>query len=444
MNPSRLRQPSRTIKEQLSWHPRVPKTLAVEADEDLTDPAIPAVEEDDPWTSGPQNATANYQPTDGAQTAQSGNDQPEAVHIEDFDNAEISDIDKSYNDYLPPLDLDGGISGDNEIFLDDIDNVDEWDEPEPLAKANSELNERLYPPDNDLTGLSRVLKINELISRIKPITDEQRMRIATLLGEFSINRLQSRLPWLCKQDWSGRSLLLFLQFRNIWDSNCSRRWWEYSFWHPGLECWYPTYSRNNLAWDATYGLIQQRLRCAPDEVINEDWFDEWNSLALWARGFPSFASFAVLRARFGDTEEWREYIDPHNNRNERNPIYPTYSYFSKSILDITEETDLKCLLSKSRDFRIFTPEQKLLLAIVETALVDYRRLKEETTERNRSSTQQRFQEVKNWFLSDDIEKFTSFENICDIFDIDSSFIKKIIRLASLADATNDIKKRNYL
>lgn len=302
MNPSRLRQPSRTIKEQLSWHPRVPKTLAVEADEDLTDPAIPAVEEDDPWTSGPQNATANYQPTDGAQTAQSGNDQPEAVHIEDFDNAEISDIDKSYNDSLPPLVLD-----------DDTDGVDTWDEPEPQAEANSELNERLYPPDNDVTDLSRVLKISELISRIKPITNEQQRGITALLKEFSVKHLRSWLPWLHKQKWSGHSLLLFLQFRNIWDSDCNRRWWEYSFWHPGLECWYPTYSRNNLTRYAMYRLIQRRLHrspnCGPNEVINEDWFEEWNSFALYTRGFPSFASFAVFRAKFDDGKEWRQYVD---------------------------------------------------------------------------------------------------------------------------------------
>ena len=289
-------------------------------DEDLTDLATPAIEEDDPWVPVLHNADTNARPTDDTPKAQSGNDQPAAIHAADFDDADLSDIDKSYDDYLPPLNLD-----------DDIVDAD-WDEPEPLAEADSELSERLYPPDNDVTALSRVLKINELLSCIKPITDEQRLRITALLKEYSVRRLRSWLPWLRKKDWSGHSLLLFLQFRNIWDSDCNARWWENSFWHAGLECWYPSYSRNNLNREATYELIQYRLRCVPGEVINEDWFEEWRSFALWARGFPSFASFAVFRAKFSDGEEWREYVDPYNNRNERSSTHLTYSY-AASLLD---------------------------------------------------------------------------------------------------------------
>ena len=414
--------------------PDAQKTLTAEADEDLTTPHMTVyeeddpwavtpqnvlindrpVEEDDPWAVTPQNASVNDQSTDNLPLAPSENEQPTVVHMENFD---LSDTDESYNEYLLHPDSNGEIVDEN------------WDEPEPLAKADSELNERLYPPDNAVTDLSRVLKINELIYRLEPITDEQRLRIAALLGEFSTKRLQSRLPWLRKQDWSGHSLLLFLQFRNFWDSDCDWRWWEYSFWHPGLECWYPTYSRNNLTWDAARELIQQRLRYAPNEVISEEWFEEWRSLALWARGFPSFASFAVLRARFGDAKEWREYIDSSNNHDDRSPARLTHPDFSESAPDFLKRMDNKHPFSKSQDFIVLTPEQKLLLAIVETALEDYRRLEEGATKRNSSSIQrqrrvQEFQEVKNWFFSDDMKNPMSFENICNIFDVDSSFVRK--------------------
>ncbi len=265
-------------------------------DEDLTDSTRSDItlKEDDPWAVTVHPADIKERPAAGTPSAQSGNDQPEALYMADCDDTDLSDIGESCDDYLPPLELD-----------DETSDVG-WDEPEPSAEADSDLNEPLYPPDNNVRDLSRDRKIDELIFRVQPINDTQRREIVALLKDFSIERLRSWLSWATQRDWSGHSLLLFLQFRKVWESDCNAHWWESLFWHPGLECWWPTCSRDNLTRDATYKLIQNRLDCTPQEVINEDWFEEWKSSALWTREFLSFVSFAVFRAEFG--EKWREHV----------------------------------------------------------------------------------------------------------------------------------------
>ena len=63
-----------------------------------------------------------------------------------------------------------------------------------------------------------------------------------------------------------------------------------------------------LSRDAAYEVIQQRLHCQPDEVIEDSWFRDWDDLFLWRYGFTSFASFAVFRAGLNDDEDWRSHL----------------------------------------------------------------------------------------------------------------------------------------
>lgn len=310
--------------------------------EDLTDPTRPDVEEDDPWAVTLPKADSKEYPAAHIPPS-TGNDQPEATRMADFGDADLSNIDEWCDDCLPPLDLD------DEIIAED------WDEPEPLAEADSDLKEPLYSSDNTVTGRSHVFKIDELISRVKPMSETQRQEIDALLKDFSIKRLRRWLPWLRKRDWSGRSLLLFLQFRKVWESE--RRYWEYSFWHRGLKCWYPTYHPNNLNRDATYKLIQNRLDCTPEAVINEDWFEEWKYSALWARGFPSFASFAVLRAEFD--EKWRDHVDSDLD-NERSAVPPPITRReAASLLGILFDQTIDILVEANADNNIL-PNMELI------------------------------------------------------------------------------------
>ncbi len=190
----------------------------------------------------------------------------------------------------------------------DIDDVD-WDEPELLSEYNGELRQPLYViDDDDDYFLGNELLIDRWVAtKLATYTRIRQKQIAELLREFSVNRLRRWLPWLEKQQWTGGSLLLFLRFWVYWDSN--QHWWEHSFWDYRLQCWYLTRSRYSLSLDDSYNLIQLRRHYRPSEVINETWLGDWIELALWQRGFRSFASFAVFRAKFKPGESWQRHLN---------------------------------------------------------------------------------------------------------------------------------------
>ena len=185
----------------------------------------------------------------------------------------------------------------------------EWDEPEPLAEYESELRQPLYifdEDDDDALGID--LHIDQWIStKLGTATSDQRTQIAELLGELGRNRLRRWIPWLNKQEWTAGNLLLFLRFRLIWDLN--PHWWESTFWDWRSYCWYPTRSRYNLSLADSYELIHRRVGHSPNEIIDEAWLGDWLKLALWKCGFLSFASFAVFRAGFENSENWQRNLD---------------------------------------------------------------------------------------------------------------------------------------
>ncbi len=257
--------------------------------EDFIDTDKQPIVEDDPWS-----------------------DSPIACELEDIDDDSVinetasSDID----DY--PFEEDEGFYSDEDgenLYspFDDLSGT-EWDEPEPLAEYDSDLSGTLHISE-DVSGIYRNIKIDEFVASISPITDAQRVQISQLLGGMSAGRLRSWLPWLWDQDWTGHSLLLFLEFRiNYWEE--TPEWWEYTFWHSSQGHWwtYPSSSYNMLSRDATYDLVHARLAYSSDEIIDEAWLKDWEDFALWKHGFPSFAGFAVFRAEPKNGEDWRSMI----------------------------------------------------------------------------------------------------------------------------------------
>ena len=182
-----------------------------------------------------------------------------------------------------------------------------WDEPEPQEEYDGELSELMYALDEDVTGISRKLKIGEFVSSINQVSTDQHLRVAQLLENFTNARLRSWLPWLRNKKWTGHSLVLFLEFHDVWDSN--RKWWEAAYWDARVGSWIPVFNSGTLSLDASYVLIHRRLHCAPEEVISEFWLEEWNDLGLYMLGFPSFASFALFRAEYNDDGDWRDELD---------------------------------------------------------------------------------------------------------------------------------------
>ena len=180
------------------------------------------------------------------------------------------------------------------------------DEPEPSAEYDSELGQPLYELDYDILDLHRTVTVNEWVASIDEISDAELEEITALLLEFSQSRLRRWLPWLREKQWTGQSLLLFLQFRAYWDEN--ENLWECLQWSPGLKFWRQVLNRNSLSLNNSYLLVQRRSHCSADEVIAPEWFEDWDSLDLWVRvtqGFYAFSSFVMYRSQLNYAEDSR-------------------------------------------------------------------------------------------------------------------------------------------
>ena len=190
----------------------------------------------------------------------------------------------------------------------------DWDEPEPVVDAVSDLSESLYPPDDSVTNLSLELKIGELLRQVKPIDEEQREECTELLRACGLGRLRYMIPWLANRTWHGEELRLFLGFREHWESKSNMHWWESFLWSEREQCWMPRYQRGTLTLDHTRELIQRRSHYTASNVIADEWLRDWNSFAPWELGVRSFASFAVFRAGVPAGDDWREYLGRQDGR----------------------------------------------------------------------------------------------------------------------------------
>ena len=190
----------------------------------------------------------------------------------------------------------------------------EWDEPDPVVDAASDLSESLYPPDDSVTNLSLELKIGELLMQVKPIDEEQRAECMELLRACGLSRLRYMIPWLGDQNWRGEKLRLFLKFRKLWESKSNMRWWESFLWSEREQCWMPRYQRGTLTLDHTRELIQRRSHYPATNLIEDEWLWDWDAFAPWEMGVRSFASFAVFRAGIPPRDDWRQYLVRQDDR----------------------------------------------------------------------------------------------------------------------------------
>ena len=191
---------------------------------------------------------------------------------------------------------------------------EDWAVPDPTADPVSALNESLYPPDNSITDISRELKIGEMLSLVAPCTRMQHTRCHELLSTCGVGRLRLLIPWLRKRAWCGDKLQLFLEFRNLWETPEKAHWWEIFFWDHYIQAWIPKYDCSTLTLEQAHELVDKRAGCVVSDVIDRSWFDDWEDSVVWEHGIRSFASFAILRARSPDGDQWREYLDRHDQR----------------------------------------------------------------------------------------------------------------------------------
>ena len=282
----------------------IPDSLTGWRIEDFVDADEFSLAEDDPWADIPsdrdESESVGSSPTAVDSGISSGSeeirpDQPDLLDVE---------LDLSVGEYE-----EYETEEDTAALDEGIDDLDEpvWDEPEPFAEYDSELSEDLYIPDNDVSDRSRKLKIDEFVAAVSNLTHAQQGQIIELLETLSIGRLRSWLPWLREKDWTGHSLLLFLEFRLIhWEEN--PQWWESSYWNAWVDHWWSYSNSGTLSLDGALTLVQARLHCSPDEIVDELWFKDWVDYAVWKRGLTSFAAYAIFRAGLLEGENWLELL----------------------------------------------------------------------------------------------------------------------------------------
>ena len=195
----------------------------------------------------------------------------------------------------PPSSSDGGI-------LD----ADSLDEPEPVAEYEDDLSEALYESDVDGADLPRLIAVDEFMNGVEEATPEQRGEVGELLGELSKRRLFNLLRWMEGKTWTGDSLVLFLELRALWVEN--PQWWECTFWSSRINHWWTYWNASTLSRDGCYELVQSRLDCDADEIIDQRWLEDWENLELWKHGFASFAAFAIFRAGLREGEDWKAHL----------------------------------------------------------------------------------------------------------------------------------------
>ena len=220
-------------------------------------------------------------------------------------------------------------------------NLSAFEEPEPDTEGKSELRQSLYDQNYRDLNISQRIKINEFIATLEVTEEDQISDIVELLEGFGNAKLIRWLPWLRDQAWTVPSLLLFLGFRIIWEHTL--QWWETSFWsdRDGWRLYYNPYS---LSLDDTYELIQSRLDCSPDDVVDKQWVEEWENLAPWNYGFQSFASFISFRSRLEEHTDWHLYFDSVMQLDKDNGVYhPEYNIENRfgSFTNIVDEYSIQ-------------------------------------------------------------------------------------------------------
>ena len=181
------------------------------------------------------------------------------------------------------------------------------DELDPTAEFDPELSESLYGQVEEINLTDVDIRLDHFLSRFT-LSDEQSFIIRDHLTSFSQARLSNWLPWLNSKDWTPQMLTSFVQFHSHWET--MPVWWE-SWWYRRSYGWrvkLPPMA-NILSRDDAYQIVSRRINCAAQDIVDDDWFDEWNYYSMWRHGFWSFAKFAKFRAALNGGEEWFSLIE---------------------------------------------------------------------------------------------------------------------------------------
>ena len=110
-------------------------------------------------------------------------------------------------------------------------------------------------------------------------------------------------------------------------------------------------------------------------------------------------------------------------------VAPTSSESTTSMSSMTEEvlTPEQFFVPADRTGIAWTPERRLLLAVLEDAVVSFLRYRTDLTTRGKRL----FRETQEWFASTHRTSVCTFESICDYLNLDADYLR--LGLRRLAD-----------
>ena len=271
----------------------------------------------DGWTDEDFVFVQQHPAEDGFWRDQATQPRFESINIEAADDdtePDIGEIETADNvEELTLLDAEEYVQFDENELLksEEIPEISFDEEIEYLkfggADYEDDTSRPAFPSSKSDTGIAKDLPVDEWLSSLTDLTKKEREEVATWVGGLRPPRFGSWLPWLKDQKWDRRTLLAFLQFQAYWDVN-----WE--LWVVRIPTkqrgWIERHYRNTMTRDMALELTKLRLDCAPEDVIDDDWIDQWWDRPLRAlldKKVDSLAVYALHMARWDGVEPWPEY-----------------------------------------------------------------------------------------------------------------------------------------
>ena len=227
---------------------------------------------------------------------------------------ELSELDESQGqEDVGPLDPEAYLDFMEQELLEEEKAIEERtrDDPEHQLYAGAEFEEGLsHAPFISIGDGARIditLEVDEWLTEVAGLTKEQKNEAASWVEALHPPRYGNWLPWLKGRLWEARTLLAFLRFQAYWDKNWEL--WIVRIARPNHQ-WIERHMRNVMTREMALELATLRIEFAAEDMIDDDWIDEWwyrMPRELLEKGIYSLAEYALRMARSGGTEPWPEY-----------------------------------------------------------------------------------------------------------------------------------------
>ena len=184
------------------------------------------------------------------------------------------------------------------------------DEPEITADYEADLHEDLFQTSIPTRGIKRNLEINEWLSSIEQLDEDTIETITSTLLKFTNHRFAYWIAWLRQRPWDEFTLIRFFSFRKLYKYR--KDYWQRMQLRPITRQWQLIEDYYSLSLTDSLTLIERRIQCPIDRIIDDEWIYEWNNLDVsfrYANNCLRFSDFALYRSQLSYGEDWKRRAD---------------------------------------------------------------------------------------------------------------------------------------